>query len=48
MAECNACKDSFSCDLFSVIDSGSNDFDITIKEAMHIRSYANPGSTSNL
>ena len=37
--ESSTCRDSYSCDLFSIIDSGSNDFDITIKEAMHIKSF---------
>ena len=36
--ECCTCRDSYSSDLFSIIDSGSNDFDIMIKEAMHIKS----------
>ena len=44
--ECSACKDSFSCDLFSIIDSGSIDFDIT-KKKICITNHANPGSTSN-
>ena len=31
------CKLNFSCDIFSIIDSGKNDFEITIKEALHIK-----------
>ena len=34
---CETCKSNFSCNNFSVIDSGKNDFDVTIKEAFHIK-----------
>ena len=34
---CETCKSSFSCNNFSVIDSGKNDFEVTIKEAFHIK-----------
>ena len=33
---CETCKLNFSCNNFSVIDSGKNDFEVTIKEAFHI------------
>ena len=36
---CNACKEQFSCQSFVVIDSGQTDFDITIKEALHIKHH---------
>ena len=38
LEECRVCRDNYSCDLFAILDSGSNDLDITIKEAMHIKS----------
>ena len=28
---------NFSCDSFSIMDSGKNDFEVTIKEALHIK-----------
>ena len=34
---CETCKSNFSCNNFSVIDSGKNDFEVTIKEAFHIK-----------
>ena len=33
----HANKSNFSCNNFSVIDSGKNDFEVTIKEAFHIK-----------
>ena len=38
LEECRVCRDNYSCDFFAILDSGSNDLDITIKEAMHIKS----------
>ena len=35
---CETCRKDFSCNLFSVLDTGKNDFEITIKEALHIKS----------
>ena len=37
LSTCETCKSSFSCDSFSIIDSGKNDFKITVKEALHIK-----------
>ena len=37
LSSCETCKLNFSCDNFSMIDSGKNDFEITIKEALHIK-----------
>ena len=34
---CETCKSNFSCNNFSVIDSGKNDFEVTIKGAFHIK-----------
>ena len=34
---CETCKSNFSCNNFSVIDFGKNDFEVTIKEAFHIK-----------
>ena len=36
-ASCETCKLNFLCDSFSIIDSGKNDFEITIKEPLHIK-----------
>ena len=37
LISCETCKLNFSCDSFSLIDSGRNDFEVTIKEALHIK-----------
>ena len=37
LSSCETCKLNFSCDSFSIIDSGKNDFEITIMEALHIK-----------
>ena len=37
MSDCKACQSHYSCGLFQVIDTGSNDLEITIKEALHIK-----------
>ena len=37
LSSCETCKLNFSCDSFSITDSGKNDFEITIKEALHIK-----------
>ena len=36
--DCSVCRENYSCDLFAILDSSSYDLDITIKEAMHIKS----------
>ena len=38
---CDQCKQAFSCKEFSVIDSGRDDYETTIKEALHIK-YMKP------
>ena len=37
LTSCEICKLNFSCDSFSIMDSGKNDFEVTIKEALHIK-----------
>ena len=37
LTSCETCKLNFSCDSFSITDSGKNDFEVTIKEALHIK-----------
>ena len=37
LSSCETCKLNFSCDSFSIIDSGKNDFEVTIKEDLHIK-----------
>ena len=37
LTSCETCKLNFSCDSFSIMDSGKNDFKVTIKEALHIK-----------
>ena len=37
LQQCNSCKENISCDLFRILDSGKNDVDISIKEALHIK-----------
>ena len=34
---CSSCKSKFSINLFSILDTGKNDFEISIKEALHIK-----------
>ena len=36
LSSCETCKLNFSCHSFSITDSG-NDFEVTIKEALHIK-----------
>ena len=39
ISTCNACQQSYSCaNNFSILDKGKNDFEITIKEALYIKS----------
>ena len=37
LARCQACSTNYSCNNFSIITTGKNDFEITIKEALHIK-----------
>ena len=37
LTSCETCKLNFLCDSFSIMDSGKNDFEVTIKEAPHIK-----------
>ena len=41
LQSCEPCKSSYSCDSFSIICSGRNDNEISIKEALHIK-YRKP------
>ena len=34
---CQTCHSKFSCEQFSIVDSGHSDFEISIKEALHIK-----------
>ena len=36
LTSCETCKLNFLCDSFAIMDSGKNDFEVTIKEALHI------------
>ena len=36
---CEGCRENFSCDLFKILDSGRNDLEITIKEALYIKAH---------
>ena len=37
LSSCETCKSNFSCDSFSIIDSGKNEFEISVKEALHVK-----------
>ena len=37
--DCNVWKEKFSTESIAIIDSGQTDFDITIKEALYIKSH---------
>ena len=37
LSSCETCKLNFSCDSFLIIDSSKNDFEVTLKEALHIK-----------
>ena len=37
LENCLDCKKSFSCNSFSVLDKGKSDFEITVKETLHIK-----------
>ena len=34
---CESCKSEYSFNSFKILDSGKNDFETTIKEALHIK-----------
>ena len=38
ISSCEACNSKISTKSFNIIDSGTDDFDITIREALHIKS----------
>ena len=37
LSSCETCKSNFSCNSFSIIDSGKNDYEVTVKEGLHIK-----------
>ena len=37
LSSCTTCKDKYSCNSFKVIDSANSDFEVSIKEALHIK-----------
>ena len=37
LARCQVCSTDHSCKNFSIITTGKNDFEITFKEALHIK-----------
>ena len=37
LSSCETCKSNYSSNLFKILDNGKNDFEITIKEALHIK-----------
>ena len=37
LSSIETCRSNFSCNNFSIIDSGKNDYEITVKEALHIK-----------
>ena len=41
------CKDNYSCNSFKVIDSANSDFEVSIKEALHIK-HRNPNLNKQL
>ena len=38
LSSCETCKLNFLCPNFAVIDFGKHDYEITVKEALHIKS----------
>ena len=47
LSSCTTCKDNYSCKSFKVIDSANSDFEVSIKEALHIK-YKNPNLNKQL
>ena len=39
LSTCTTCKMNFSCNNFSIIDTGKNNLETTIKEAFHVKSH---------
>ena len=39
LSSCKTCHSTFSCNRFSIIDTGRNNFETTIKEALHIKAH---------
>ena len=37
LSSCTTCKDNYSCNSFKVTDSANSDFEVSIKEALHIK-----------
>ena len=46
-SSCTTCKDNYSCNSFNVIDSANSDFEVGIKEALHIK-HKNPNLNKQL
>ena len=44
---CSMCQSHYSCNSFKIIDSGNSDFDVSIKEALHIK-YSKPNLNKQL
>ena len=40
LSSCTTCKDNYSCNSFKVTDSANSDFEVSIKEALHIKHVA--------
>ena len=47
LSSCTTCKDNYSCNSFKVIDSANSDFEVSIKEALHIK-HRNPNLNKKL
>ena len=47
LSSCTTCKDNNSCNSFKVIDSANSDFEVSIKEALHIK-HRNPNLNKQL
>ena len=39
LSSCEACKSNYSCNNFTIIDSGKNDYEITVKQDLHRASH---------
>ena len=37
LVSCETCKSEYSCNSFTIVDTGRNNLDITVKEALHIK-----------
>ena len=47
LSSCTTGKDNYSCNSFKVIDSANSDFEVSIKEALHIK-HRNPNLNKQL